>query len=80
MAAHLKWQYPAQENDYLIHLSSPSAEHTLCGLAYEGEPGAEFGSELQDLITTNRRVTCGQCKEIVEFCKEVRASEFGKID
>lgn len=57
----------------LIH-SGPHAgnDYTLCGRAMDGETGDE------EMTLTNRRITCPDCIEIIDFCKGIRAAKINR--
>lgn len=57
--------------DGLIHLVNPiAAEYTVCGDAFEGNPGDDVSWAWGP--TRKTKVTCPKCLEIIRACKKVR--------
>ena len=70
MAVHIKWTYPKIEDDYTIHVQLNGGV-SLCGLSYEG---VKERTE-QDFVTTKKKISCHQCLQLIDFCKNIKDSE-----
>jgi len=47
-------------------------DYTLCGTAMEGENGDD------NMVVTNRRISCGQCIALILHCKSIPMSKLNR--
>lgn len=55
------------------HMANPvNAEYSLCGEAYDGEDGTDFGAST--FAKGGEIVTCEGCRAVIRACKTVTRS------
>jgi len=69
MATHIKIK--TLENSF-THFDTHSNNYTLCGL----ETGGDGGLDISESVIVKRKVNCPDCIRIVEFCHNIKKSEF----
>lgn len=68
---HVRWKHEKTADRFTHFLCVLSQEYTLCGNAFDGLADEHD----QDLVVTEKRVTCPACILVVSKCQEVKKSE-----